>query len=453
MMKLIPFIRNFLNKGHERSVLAKKQILLSFFFKGFSIILYFLSVPLLINYLDSEKYGIWLTLTSIISWFTFFDAGLGNGLRNKLAESIAIKDLKLAKVYVSTTYALVSGIFISLIIIFVCINFSLDWGRILNTKNIPLSELSLFTLIVFSQFLLRFIFNLIGIILTADQKPSINNAFEPIGSAVSLLLIFILTKIIRGEFILFGFIMSFFPLLVLIIASIILFKKRYRQIRPSYKSIEWKYSKELIGVGSKFFIIQIASLLLFSTANVILTQIYGPESVVSYNVAFRYFQIPIMGYSIILIPMWSSVTNAYILKDFDWIKRTFKKLQQVSILFYLATILMLLFSNLFYKMWLGNKIHIPVELSVSMALFALINLFSAPLSQIINGTGKIYLTVTIIFLIILFYVPFAVFLAKTRLRESGVMFATCLLNGIPQIFYYIQVKKLISDRASGIWNK
>lgn len=453
MMKLIPFIRNFLNKGHERSVLAKKQILLSFFFKGFSIILYFLSVPLLINYLDSEKYGIWLTLTSIISWFTFFDAGLGNGLRNKLAESIAIKDLKLAKVYVSTTYALVSGIFISLIIIFVCINFSLDWGRILNTKNIPLSELSLFTLIVFSQFLLRFIFNLIGIILTADQKPSINNAFEPIGSAVSLLLIFILTKIIRGEFILFGFIMSFFPLLVLIIASIILFKKRYRQIRPSYKSIEWKYSKELIGVGSKFFIIQIASLLLFSTANVILTQIYGPESVVPYNISYRYFQVPVMGYSIILIPIWSSVTNAYALKDFDWIKQTFYKLQKISLLFIFMTLMMLLFCNFFYKVWVGDKIKIPLELSVSMALFTLINLFSAPLSQVINGTGKIYLTVTIIFLIILFYIPLAIFLAKTSLRESGVMYATCLINGIPQIFYYTQVKKIISNKATGIWNK
>lgn len=452
-MKLILFVQNFLNKGHERSILAKKQILLSLVFKGFSIIFYLLSVPLLLNYLDSEKYGVWLTLTSIISWFTFFDAGLGNGLRNKLAAAIAVNDYNLAKVYISTTYALVACIFLSLIAVFALINFSLDWGSILNTKNISYNELSFFTLIVFCLFLFRFIFNLIGIVLTADQRPALNNAFEPIGSAVSLLVIFILTKISRGEFILFGFVMSFFPLVVLIIATIILFRRRYLNIRPSYKSINWSYSKELIGVGSKFFIIQIASMLLFSSANIILTQIYGPESVVSYNIAYRYFQIPVMGFSIILIPIWSSVTNAYVLEDFDWIKKTFYKLQKVSIVFFLITIFMLVFSNFFYKIWIGDKVYIPFELSFAMTLYAMINLFSAPLSQVINGTGKIHLTVTIILIVIIFYVPLAILLAKTKLRESGVMFATCLINGIPQLLYYMQVQKIISNKASGIWNK
>lgn len=48
-----------------------KHIGWSFIFKIGSIIANFLLVPLTINYLDTENYGIWLTLTSFISWFSF----------------------------------------------------------------------------------------------------------------------------------------------------------------------------------------------------------------------------------------------------------------------------------------------------------------------------------------------------------------------------------------------
>ncbi|GAH31869.1 unnamed protein product, partial [marine sediment metagenome] len=82
-------IKNVLSTGHPRSIRAKKNIFASFGLKGISILISFLLVPLVLNYIDITKYGIWLTLSSIIGWFGFFDIGLGNGLRNKFAEAIA----------------------------------------------------------------------------------------------------------------------------------------------------------------------------------------------------------------------------------------------------------------------------------------------------------------------------------------------------------------------------
>ena len=99
-------IKKFFNQGHERSVKAKKQFGYSFIVKAMSIAIGLAFVPLLLNVLDAERYGIWLTISSIITWFTFFDIGLGNGLRNKLAEAIATGKEELARVYVSTTYAI-----------------------------------------------------------------------------------------------------------------------------------------------------------------------------------------------------------------------------------------------------------------------------------------------------------------------------------------------------------
>ncbi len=69
----------------------------------------FVIVPLTLGYLNNEVYGIWMTLTSILYWFSFFDIGLGNGMRNYLTEAISRKDFVKARGYLSTTLLLVTG--------------------------------------------------------------------------------------------------------------------------------------------------------------------------------------------------------------------------------------------------------------------------------------------------------------------------------------------------------
>ena len=89
---IIAFFEKFLNKGQERSIKAKKNIISSLLIKGGSIGVSLLLVPLTINYVNADRYGIWLTISSIVAWFSFFDVGLTQGLRNKFAEAKASGD-------------------------------------------------------------------------------------------------------------------------------------------------------------------------------------------------------------------------------------------------------------------------------------------------------------------------------------------------------------------------
>ena len=88
ILSAFTFLNSVINKGHKRSVKAKKNILASFLIKGGNIAISLILVPLTIHYVNPTQYGIWLTLSSIIGWFAFFDIGFGNGLRNKFAEEI-----------------------------------------------------------------------------------------------------------------------------------------------------------------------------------------------------------------------------------------------------------------------------------------------------------------------------------------------------------------------------
>ena len=103
-----------------RTKRAKQNILAMFAIKGVGLLISFLYIPLLLHTLNTVDYGVWLTLTSIVSWISFFDIGLGNGLRNKLCEAISINDIQKARELVSTAYVSLVTFVVFLILFFLC---------------------------------------------------------------------------------------------------------------------------------------------------------------------------------------------------------------------------------------------------------------------------------------------------------------------------------------------
>ena len=247
--KLPVLFKSFFIIGHPRSIKVKKNIIASFGLKGLSLVIGFLLVPLTLNYIDVTRYGIWLTLSSIIGWFGFFDIGLGNGLRNKFAEAIAKDQKELARTYVSTTYFILLIIVGIVYLLFLIIDPFLNWTKILNTPAEMGSELGKLVIIVFTFFCIRFVFKLIGTILVADQKPAINNGFNVIGSFLSLVTIYILTKTTSGSLLYLGTTLSAVPVIVLLIASLIFYNRDYNYYKPSFKYVDFKHFKDLAGLG------------------------------------------------------------------------------------------------------------------------------------------------------------------------------------------------------------
>jgi len=453
--KNIPnFVLNFFSKGHPRTIKAKKNIIVSFGLKGFSILVSFLLVPLTLNYLNPTKYGIWLTLSSIIGWFGFFDIGLGNGLRNKLAEAFALNNYKLAKAYVSTTYITLLIIIGGVYILFLSINPFLNWSKILNTTPEMAGELSWIALIIFTFFALRFILKLIGVILTANQLPAYNNAFGPIGNLIALISIYFITKFTHSNLLYISVIYSASPVIVLIFVSIYFFNGKYKYIKPSFKSVYFKYFKSLAGLGVNFFILQIVVLVVFSTDNLIITRILGPSEVTPYNIAFTYFRIPVMLFSIIISPYWSAFTDAITKNDKKWIKNSINKLIKIWLLFLVGVIVLLAISQYFYLMWVGDKVQIPFILSIFMGLYAIIRIETSVFGTFINGVGKIKLQMYYGIIGMLINIPISVFFARNlEMGSAGVILGTCISLAPGIVLGPIQYFKIINNKATGIWNK
>ena len=438
----------------DRTKNITKHVLLSFVYKGGSILASFLLVPLTINYLDTENYGIWLTLSSFIAWFSFFDIGLGNGLRNKFAEAKAKGDVVLARGYVSSAYFTIGAVSLGLIVIFTILNFFIDWTKVFNASPSLQKDLSLLMPIVFGFFCLQLVVKLITTIYTADQHHSVQGKINFFIQLGSLAIIWILTNTSNVSLLFFGILYSLIPVLVLTGFNFIGFKNRFLHIRPSFRLWKLEFLKDIFGLGLSFFVIQISGIILFTSDNLIITQLFGPEEVVPYNIAYKYFSIVVMVLSIILAPYWSSITEAYTVGDITWIKKSMKNLLKFTLAGIAGVILLLILSPTVYKIWIGNKINIPVMLSISMSFFFILTLIYTPFTYFINGTGKVTLQMLSILFTSILNIPLSILLAKNiGLGSSGVIYATiiCLLPHV--LLCPIQYHKIINNKANGIWNR
>lgn len=438
----------------DRTKNIAKHIGWSMFFKIGSIIANFLLVPLTINYLDTENYGIWLTLSSFIGWFSFFDIGLGNGLRNKFAEAKALGNYKDAQAFVSTAYFTIGSISLGIVLVFLGINQFINWAQLFNTNASLQEELSLLLPIIFAFFGIQLVVKLITSIYQADQNHSIQGKIQFFGQALSLLAIWGLTKTDHSSLLIFGSIFSALPVLILVGLNFFAFRTTFKAFKPKFSLWKKEYLKEITGLGFKFFVIQIAGVVLFSTDNFIISRLFGPEDVVPYNVAFKYFSIVTMAYTIIITPYWSSFTEAYAKKDFEWIKKSVFNIQKIWLLIPLSLIGMIFLSNWFYKFWVGDKVLVPISLSVAMALYFALLSYNMIYSNFINGIGKIKLNLIFSLISMIINIPLSVYFGKyLGWGPTGVILATCfcLLYALP--FLPIQYNKLINNNASGIWNK
>ncbi len=444
----------FLKSKSDRTLNILRHIGWSAFFKLGSVLINFLIVPLTIDYLNQDNYGVWLTISSFIGWFTLFDVGLGHGLRNKFAEAKARNEDELVKTYVSCAYFTIGLISTCFAIISVLISLFLDWSAIFNTSINLKGELKVLMPLIFIFFSLQLITKLIVTIYTADQHHSIQTKIDFITKLILYVFLLSLVKLVPPSILVYGAVFTVLPVIILVIFNYIGFSSKYKLYKPSYSLWKYEYIKEIVGLGFNFFIVQIAALVLFSTDNFIITKLFSPADVVPYNIAYKYFSIVLMGYSILITPYWSSFTDAYTKKEYDWIKNSIKTVQRIWLLIPIALIIMLFSANWFYRLWVGSDVEVPFTLSLSMAVFVLLMTYQSIYTYFINGSGKIRLQLYVGIVSIFVNIPLSIFLAKTmELGTSGVIIATTISLLMSVVLWPIQYKKIINQNASGIWNK
>jgi len=452
--KIIKHYKSIYLKSSYRTRKAIRNIVGISIVKGGDLIVGLLLVTISLTYLGQTNYGIWLTLSSIVTWFNFFDGGLGLGLRNKFAEALAKNEKILAREYVSTTYFLLSILSIILFIVFFIIYNKLSWASFLNTNEYSNYYLSTVALVVFGGFFIQLTFRLIKNLLLANQQPAIDNLIMFLGKILVFVGILILPLFFKNSLLAYGIVFTVAPVFAFILASICLFYGKYKEYAPSIKFIKLRLVNNLSKLSLSFFVIQISVAVLFTTDNFIIAQLFDPSEVTPYHIANKYFSVGLIIFTIIMTPMWSAYTEAYIKQEMNWIRNTLKKLFATWFFLFLFVLIMLATSNYIYKIWVGENVRINWLVSFGWALFVILQMFNMIFTHFLNGISKIRIQLYTAISSIIINIPLSIYFAKyLNFGVAGVIFATNISILIYIIFRAIQVKKILNGKAKGIWNR
>ena len=202
----------------------------------------------------------------------------------------------------------------------------------------------------------------------------------------------------------------------------------------------------------KFFIIQIQQIVLYQATNLLISHLDGPEAVTQYNISYKLLNVVVMVYTIILTPLWPAYTDAYAKKDFMWMNSIYKKMKSIFLLLFALIIVITLLSPLLYHVWVGDKVSIPLILTASISVYTLIHCWDSLQVMLINGIGTVKLQSYVIFIGLILHIPLSLFLGQ-YIGLYGVIASMCIINLIYASFFTVQIKKLLSQTATGIWSK
>ena len=456
-------IQTFFTQGHERTLLIKKNIAISFGIKGITILISLIMVPLTINYVNSERNGIWLTLYSMVVWLNLFDIGFGNGMKNKIAEAEAKGEIELIKKYISSTYAIIGLICIVIFALFCLINPYLDWIKILGSDKalIPYrDEIIGLVWIFIVSFCVSFTLNLIKFIVTADQRPAIGSFLDMVGQICTLIGVFILSKTTAPSLIYLGCVSGFAPVVVYLFASIFLFNTRYKKWRPSFKYINFQLAGNMLTLGIKFFIASCAAFMITQTIPFLIQYFTNSVEVTCFNTASRLFFLAFNFFAIIIVPYWTSFTNAYTQQDFAWMRKTMVQLYKIFGVLLIIQALLLFLAPFIYYIWVNywirdtrNILNIPFSMSLAVCLHTCSLLWTHISIYPLNGIGKIKLQVYSSIIEMILFIPVAWFLGK-QWGAPGIVLTPCIIYIPRMIWGPIQLHKLIHHKnVTGIWNQ
>lgn len=423
-----------------------KNIGISMTMKPISIILSLIYTPLALSFLGDMKYGIWAIVLNIVSWINYFDIGIGNGLRNKLAEAIATGDQKSAKTYVSTAY-----IGTTIISFLFCVIVVLTWKLFhLNdffNLNVPDENTDLVIFISIFFVCVNFVLSLSKTAAYAKQQPGIISIVGVMNQMLQIGTILVIFKIFNQSLIsialMYGLVSLFDSCIIYFIVT---HKNNY--LKPAISAIDMKYIRPLLTLGVGFFTLQICSLVLNTTDNLLIANLFGSAEVTPYSIVYKVFYILVQIHGIVIMPMWSAYTEAATKKDIKWISSTMKKINLITVLLSVFAIIGIFTFRPIAKAWLGRELEYSTSLIIMVAIYMIAQMFGNNYSSFLCGVGHIKASVIIAALGATMNIPLSVLFAQNmNMRLTGIILGSLCVMMISVIALPVVAARWKKEKA------
>lgn len=326
------FTRSSADPGRERYRRAGMTASTSYIAKALTMVMGFVSVPLTVHYLGAERYGVWLTISSLLMWIALTDFGLaGNALVNVLSEAVGNDDRQSARHYAASAFWALLIIAMIIGVAFMAAFHSIPWRAIFRVSDATSTqELESTCALVLILFVINLPLSLLRTLYNAHQDGYLANLWGIAGGVASLLALIIVTRF-HGGLPQLVIALSGVPAVVLLANAYHAYVCRYPWLAPAPSAVRWVCVRRLLKLGGKYMIMQLAALGIYQSQAMIITQMLGPAQVVIFVVTYKVVTLPVDLAYMGTAPFMSAFGEAKARRDWNWINRAYKNATLASV--------------------------------------------------------------------------------------------------------------------------
>ncbi len=347
-----------------------------------------ITIPLTLHYLGNERFGLWMTISSVVALTTFADFGIGNGVLTAVAAASGKDDVETIRRAISSAFAVLLGIGAALLTAFLAIFRFVSWGDLFRaTSPLARSEAGPAMFIFVACFTLNIPLDVVQRVQLGLQQGFRTNVWQICSSIMSLAGIVAVVHL-RGT--VPELVMAFAgaPVLGTALNALHFFVFDRRDLRPRWHMISRQTIVEIARLGGRFFLIQVVVTFSCSTDNFIIARTLGVATVAFYSIPQRMFSFISVIVFTLAMPLWPAYGEAVARGDLRWVRSTLSRtLTWVLLSSICMAVALLVFSHRILFLWVGPTISPSFGLLFGLAAWEIVRSYTGTQQMFLNGAG------------------------------------------------------------------
>lgn len=400
----------------------------------------FITVPLTLHYLGNERFGLWMTISSVLAMAGFADFGVGNGVLNTVADAFGRDNLNDIRRAVSSGFAVLTAICAALLTIFFVGYRFVSWGNLFRVASAHARAEAGPAMIVFVVcFALNIPLDVVQRVQLGLQQGFRTNIWQVLSSFMALAGVLIAIHL-HASLPILVIALAGAPILGTAMNALYFFGISRRDLLPQWRMVSPEVISRITKLGGLFFVLQLVAAISYSADNFIVARTLGAADVAMFSIPQRLFAVIATPVTMLLVPFWPAYGEASSRGDIAWIRRTLVRTLLVAFAATsIACVGLLLASNKIILWWVGPQIRPPFFLMLGFAVWTVINACNNTLGVFLNGLSIVRFQVITTGIFGVGCLAIKVWFAR-RYGAIGIPWATTLaflVLSIPPYLWYV----------------
>lgn len=354
-----------------------------------SVVVTFLTIPIILHHLGAESFGFYMTLATAISLLGWLDLGVGLGLLNILSACNGRDDRDGAKRYVSSAFFAILGLAVAFSCLFAAVYTFIPWEKVFNTPPQFGDEVRTAVIVLAVCIALSMPIGLVNRIQAAYQRGYLNSLWDILARILILIGVLLAVKF-DASLPLILLVVLGMPVISSAINMLTLFGFSLPWLRPSPTAVESVKALEVVNKGGLFVLLQLVTAAAFGSDNVVILHVIGPAAVSDYTVARTFYQMAATATLLALMPLWPAYGEALAKGEKVWISQTLKwSLLLATLLSAAAALLLTGISKWALPFWVGHPVDISYGLLSGFGAFIIVTTAGNALAMLLNAASII----------------------------------------------------------------